>query len=277
MSLSVILATRKRPDLLPWTIDQTLRNVALPDTKLVIAVDDDDKETIGFVPHEPRVLWSIRPREDSLGEKYNRVLEIAPADVYLVMVDYAPHVTPGFDRKILEAAKLFPDGIGVIYNHWATARFPVMNAVTYQMANLMGGIYPAWYPYWFIDHQLDDIAKMIGRIAWADVEVNRDRRPGTQDKRDPAFWATFYDAMRGERHEIAERILSVMDEPKWRKALLRNAWYAIDEHSERVVNDEVRREAPHHRTVPPDERYVRIKARAKEELRRRYEQLAVAA
>src|ERR1700752_2031883 len=119
MKLSIILATRKRPDLLPWTIDQTLRNIVLPDTKLVIAVDDDDTETAGFVPHEPRVIWSVEPREDSLGTKYNRVLKVASAEVYLVMVDYAPHVTPGLDQKILRAAKLFPDGIGVVYNHWA--------------------------------------------------------------------------------------------------------------------------------------------------------------
>jgi hypothetical protein len=46
------------------------------------------------------------------------------------MVDYVAFVTPGFDERVLEAAEVFPDGIGVVYNHLANLSFPFMNAVT---------------------------------------------------------------------------------------------------------------------------------------------------
>jgi hypothetical protein len=96
------LATRRRPGILVRTIEQTLKNITHPDTKLVIAVDDDDDGTISVQDSitDPRVIWSIEPRPDSVGEKYNRVMKVAPADVYMVHVDYAPQMTHGFDEKV---------------------------------------------------------------------------------------------------------------------------------------------------------------------------------
>src|SRR5262245_65609119 len=122
----------------------------------------------------------LEPRAFSLGEKYNRILTLAPADVHLVMVDYAPHITEGFDEEILKAASIYSDGYAVIYNWWANLSFPGINAVTAKLAERMGGIYPTLYPYWWIDHHLDDIAQMIGRITFAEVAIDVSNRPGTK-------------------------------------------------------------------------------------------------
>lgn len=265
MKLSISLASRGRPDLLIPTIKTTLTNMALADTRMVVCLDTDDDRGVTNLPDDPRVIYSVKPQEDSLGEKYNRVLSIAPADVYLVMVDYAPHVTPGFDRKILRAAEIFPDDIGIIYNHLANLSFPGMNAVTAPLAELMGGIYPPWFPYWFVDHWLDDIGRMIGRITFVDVEIDTHRRPGTRYMREPALWATLYDALKGERREIAERIMSVMWGSSFQKDLLRGAWPLIEQRAERINIEP--RAAGYVMNEPADDRYRRIRRRATDKLR----------
>lgn len=279
MKLSIVLATRGRPPLLKNTIERTLANITEPETKFVISLDTDDKETLyypGF-PDDPRLVWSIKPREDALGDKANRVLLEAPADVYLYMVDYAPHITPGFDRKILDAAALFPDNIGVVYNYMVTSVFPAMNAVTHRLCELMGGFYPKWFPYWFVDHWLLDIHEMIGRpAAVAECMVDTLNRPGTRDFREPAFWGTVYDALKPERRAIAERIFAAPDfqEPEWRKKLLRNHWPLIEQRSDRI-NDSCRRMG-FAMGVPMDERYKRIRGAAAAMLRERLGEMEAA-
>ncbi len=263
MILSIILATRGRPHLLIPTIEQTVANMRNANTRLVVAVDDDDRATLDAFAARPwseRVILSRLPREDSLGEKYNNRIAANPADVYLVMVDYAPHITPGFDNAILDAARIFPDKIGVIYNHLANLSFPQINAVTHRLTELMGGIYPVNYPYWFVDQHLDEIGWMIDRIACADVWIDTSRRPGTMDAREPYWWGTFFDVLAPARREQAERIMSAPDfqMPEWHKKMLRSRWCLIEEKSD-MLNAALPRAVGE---VNHDERYMRIKAKA---------------
>ncbi len=269
-TLSIVLAARSRPELLVHTLARTLPIIHDPSTRILVALDDDDPETIQaaqkFAWSHRRVRLSIRPREDSLGEKFNRVLTEAPADVYLAMVDYAPHITPGFDRLILDAASLFPDKIGVVFNAQSveSSALSAINAVTHRLAELMGGFYPGLYPYWFVDHHLNDIAQMIGRIAYADVELDVSRRPGTMDLREPIWWATFCDHLMPQRQAVARKIIAEMDEPAWRKDMLLGAfphhayvsWF-INECMRTHPWDFIR-----HETNTADARYQRIKRRA---------------
>lgn len=270
MKLSIILATRGRPALLRQTVERTLLNIKCPDTRLIIAVDDDDMDSIvaasELSERSRRVITSVMPREDSLGEKYNNRMSVAPADVYLAMVDYAPHVTPGFDAKILDAASVYPDGIGVVYNHMANMSFPQINAVTHRLAELMGGMYPGHFPFWFVDHWLDDVAKMIDRIVFADVEIDTSARPGTMESREPFWWATFFDAMAAKRQEIALSIINAPDfaDADWRKDMLVSRFPLI-EYVSQAINDHVRAMPWAKDGADParhDERYKRIKAAA---------------
>ncbi len=273
MTLSILLTARSRPELLRWTVETTLQNIREHDTKLIIAVDaDDTPETIAAAEElELRsscIQASILPREDTLGAKVNRVLRVAPADVYLHMVDYRPHLTPGFDTKILEAASLFPDGIGVVYSHMANLSFPEINAVTAGLVQRMGYFYPPYFPYWFVDHWLDDIARLIGRIAVADVKTDGSRRPGTGDRRDTAWWATFYDAGVIHRRKMAHAIINSADfqEPEWRKKLLLSHHPLIEERS-KMINDSARTTRWQIPPEAPDDRYRRAKSAAQALLR----------
>jgi FkbM family methyltransferase len=264
MKLSIVLATRKRPGMLARTVEETLKHIKLKDSKLLIAVDDDDDGTISLqdVIKDKRVIWSIKPREDSLGEKFNRVIKEAPADVYMVMVDYAPCVTDNFDGLILDAAKVYPDGYAVILNHLANLSFSQLNAVTHKLVEKMGGIYPAIFPYWFVDHWLEDLAKQIARQVFVDVWMDCTRRPGTMDKLEPALWGNVFDWLYLDRRNLARKIINSPDfdeTPARKKALLRN--HELVEEWSRIINTSLQREAQGD-IDPNDERYARIRQRA---------------
>ena len=112
----------------------------MPTTTLLVNVDDDDQPSYdAAMKYFPNIAVSRKAREDTLGEKYNRALGIAPADIYVTMVDYAPILTKGFDHRIAEAAAIYPDRLVMVHGHWANLSFPSMQAVTRQLVEAMGG------------------------------------------------------------------------------------------------------------------------------------------
>jgi hypothetical protein len=263
MKLTISMVSRGHPQLLAKTVQQTLAHMTRPDTTLFVGLDHDDHagiaEVVTWNTH-PQLVLSIKEREDTIAGKWNRVLTDAPADAYYVMVNYAPAATKGFDEVIVEALSLFPDGIGCVCNDLANLSFPKGQAVTAKMAELMGGIYPEYFPYWFVDHWFDDIAKMTGRMVYADFRVDVSARPGTQEMREPGYWATVYDALRPLRHQQANAIIAALQEPFWRKQMLRRNFTLIDQRST-MINNTVRAAIPGN-VFTVDERYQRIKAKA---------------
>ena len=276
MTLTINLCTRGRPGLMLETVERTLPNISRDDTIFMVSADRDDQETVAALtnlPSDKRILPMVCDREDSLGEKFNRMLVYAPADVYLAMVDYCPHITPKFDQKIIDASHIFPDGIGVIYNHLANASFPTINAVTDKLVKKMGFFYPPYFPYWFVDHWLDDIARIINRIAFVDIQVDLKKRPGTQDLRDLRFWTVLFDALYLRRRKMAHDIINSPDflDPPWRKELsLRH--HPLIEARTRWINDGMRAQAAQieqggSQGIPDEPRYQRVKAKAMDLMR----------
>jgi len=264
MNLTVNLITRGRPDRLVKTLDGTLPLLEDPATTFVVSVDEDDQATLDVLYSFDRIVVDCRPREDALGSKWNRGLDY-PADVYFGLADYNPVLTQGFDRKILEAASLFPDGIGVVYSNMANFSFPTGQGVTHGLVEKLGWMYPPLFPYWFVDHWIDDIAKLIDRISFADVQVNFiDAKPPTQESRELGFWATFYDMMRLMRRAQARSIIDSDDfqEPEWRKEILRRH-YPLHEYRSQWINNHVR-DMPQGAHVSGGERYDRLRAQAVE-------------
>lgn len=280
MKLTMALASRGRPDLLLKTVKRTAENMVLPDTTLLVCLDEDDKcvaagingpfaEELRAV--DPRVKVSVKPREDSRGEKYDRALTEAPADIYMPTCDYSALITPGFDKIICEAADTFPDGIGVVNTQMANLSFPHYQAVTAKWVEVVGYIYSHVYPFWFIDHEIDDLQRMTGRGVFADVEcapepVNNGLHK-TIGLRDLEFWANLYDVARVERERIASVIIDRLVDQTWHKTVLKKNWPQVHERSWNI-NEGVRKNADHIEQTrggvesQADERYQRIKARA---------------
>lgn len=210
MKLVISLATRNRPAQVVNTISRSLKNIVLPNTVLMVQVDDDDRDTIHALARAPwnddRVQINVASREDTVAAKWNRALS-CPADVYLVVGDDDPYVTAGYDARILEAASLFDDGIGMVYGHMANLTFSCLVAPTAKLCELMGNvIQPEYFPYWFCDHWTDDLAKLIGRISYTDVRTDQSKVGKTQEMREPGWWATWFDAAylmrRRQAHDI---------------------------------------------------------------------------
>lgn len=275
VTLTINIATRGRPELLLKTCEAMLANMALPDTRLMISADADDKPTSDALRNWigmdfPRVFLSVSEREDTVAEKWNRAIEACPADVYVPAVDYRPITTPGFDKIILDAAALFPDNIGCVYLPMANASFPALQAVTAGLAAKLGYIYPPYFPFWFVDHWIDDIARLIDRISYADVASHDAwRPPATTGLRDVHFWATVYDAAQLVRRGQARAIVDSdeFQEPPWRKALLLRH-HPLIEYRSLWINQLVREQAAAIEQSrggaesEPDARYLRLKAKA---------------
>ncbi len=271
MSLTITLATRGRPDRLKATLAGTLPMLVRDDTRVIVAIDDDDDDTLEALPDLPidvRVIPDIRPREDALSEKWNRGYLYYPADLYGIMADYGRWITPALDQKLIDAARLFPDGIGVVYTQMANMSFPSSQAVTHKLAEKLGWMYPPGFPYWFADHWIADIATMIDRISDAEVQQSYEQKPTTQEYREPAFWATFYDCQRLVRRQQATDIIQSDDflEPQWRKQMLVNA-FPRHEFRSQWINDQVRRMAPVEASTGGD-RYTRLRIAAQQQMRR---------
>jgi hypothetical protein len=268
-TLAINLITRGRPDVLVRTINRTLPNISSPETIFMVSADEDDEATCDALrAFEDKVRVSIRPREDDIGSKYNRMLKYK-ADVYCNLSDYTAFVKPGFDRHILWAAEMFPDGIGMVVNPMRNASFTDIFALTKPLVDRLGFYFPTYFAFWFVDHWADDISKLIDRVILADcTDIEYDAQTGksvTQNLRDLHFWTTFFDAAHLMRRRAAHAIVDALDEPEWRKAMIKSRAPLIEFRS-KWINDVVRNNAQslEHwaNTKPPDERYLRVKARA---------------
>lgn len=271
MRLVISLATRGRPDRVIDTVTKSVANWTDQNTVLAILCDGDDEATQEAYHKSKslhdKVILDVRTREDTIAGKWNRALG-SPADVYLVAADDDPYVTPGYDTKILEAAKRFPDGIGMVYGHLANLSFSGAVAPTRKLCELMGNkIFPEYFPYWFVDHWTDDVARIIGRLSFANVRTDQSKPGVTQEMREPGWWATWYDAAYLMRRKQAHDIIKHPDFicPDWQKELLLTHHPLIEVRS-RMINQNVRAQnaqlSAWAGNLKPDERYNRVKQRA---------------
>ena len=269
--LVISLATRGRPQQLLDTIRRSVANWTHPETMMCVQIDPDDAATVAIIKdiraiHPCITVGSSTHRLDTIAAKWNAAHR-HKADLYLVAADDDPYITPGYDTKLLEAASRFPDGIGMVYGHMANASFSGVVAPTRGFVDRLGHIFPEYFPYWFVDHWTDDIARMIGRISFADVRTDQSKAGKTQELREPAWWATWFDAAYLIRREIADIIIFDRDfqEPQWRKDVLLAGRPLIESRS-RWINDNVRANARQLEgwsgNQAQDDRYKRIKAKA---------------
>lgn len=280
MKLAITLATRGRASQLIDTIKRSVKNWTDPNTCLYVMADEDDHPTIEAIQKNPIDLPGNRSgpplylvpmaRPDTIAEKWNAVTELCPdADAYLIAADDAPDITPGYDTAILNAASRFDDGIGVVYGHLANASFPSVMAPTRRFVEKMGYLFPPYFPYWFVDHWVDDIARLIDRVSFADVRTDQSRAGHTQEMREPAWWATWFDAAYLMRRRQAYQIISGEDfrETEQRKQML-YAHHPLIEFRSRWINDNVRQTSRQLEGVSAlsyaEPRYQRIRQKAVE-------------
>lgn len=233
MRLTYIIGTRGRPRQLLETVRQTVSGMTRSDTRVLICADADDAPTIAAIdrlPYDDRIVTSVREREDTRGQKYARALDEFPSDLYAVGHDAMPVLTPGWDQAFVNGASLFDDRLVVVCSKMANASFPAIQAVTKEWVDLVGYIYNPDYPFWFIDHELDDIARMTGRVVYVDVDCSiAPMRPSkTLRLRDLRFWIDYFDAAVYRRRALARKIINAMDATEPYKAMLRTWFHPVE-------------------------------------------------
>jgi hypothetical protein len=264
--LAISLASRGRPIQLVQTIQTSVKNWTNPNTCLVVMLDDDDEASIQAVEDAKfdgkNVKYDIRTREDTIAAKWNRILGV-DADVYSVAADDDPYITRGYDDSILQAATRFPDGVGMVYGHLANLSFTGSLSATRKWCEILGYLQPEHFPYWFCDHWTDDLARITGRMAFSDHRTDQSCAGATQEMREPAWWATFYDACYQVRRREAMKLLERCNHQTWEKDLrMLNA--PLHEQRSFGVNQHVRQMRTTSGLKLDDPRYMRVKAKAVE-------------
>ena len=271
MKINACIASREHPQWVKEIVTQTLAMAKLPDTKIVIALDDDDLTAPGLANEvsSDKVIVSIAAREDSLGAKYNRAATAYDADLYVLLADDGVIATPDWDVKIIEPASLFTDGIFCVnfgYPMYASG-IPAVFAASKKLVEMMGFFLNPYHPFWWHDTYLNEIAQFIGRRVEVNVQMSYPFNfEKTRGMRDVLHWATFFDTMRKKRMETAQRIIDSpenLDSPE-RKAWLKQTMPLLAE--EMLQNNALNRELAHIRCLedgqgydaPNDERYQRI-------------------
>lgn len=284
MKIAVCLATRGRQELLGRTVSRMLETSTLDDTKIIIGFDRDQADEVQIesdnLPPEiaRKVVISIEDREDSLGAKYNRLARQYAADLYVHATDDCTPDTPGWDRKLAEAAAAIPDGIGLLYfgsmGSVVESVLPAMQAMTSGLLNLLPEFCVPYFPTWFHDTWMDEIGCMIGRIVRVpDIAVvYPDKAEATRSRgiRDIQFWAQFFEATRPIRERSARVIIEseLFQDSQARKRALLKVIPQLRPHfsarNQAILDPERAKniESSVSFDAPADERYQRIKAAA---------------
>ncbi len=224
MSVCICIPSRGRPEELSKTVAAGSFKAEYPSTSFAIALDDDDpSEYTG---------GHRAPRENSLGAKYNRAASYAPADttLYVLGVDDCYPKDSGWDVALRDAAEKFKDGVGVVYFGPRSAdpfQLPEGIAVTKGWIDQVGVFCPTYFPYWWHDTWIDELARFTGRYVWANIDWHKHgatEAPGkhkTMRMREVSWWAKFFDATRQMRVDKAVEMLNRLDYPEWLRAQLK--------------------------------------------------------
>lgn len=232
MTINACIASRGHPRPLRETLMQTLGASTLSTTKAVVALDTDDPSAKGLEEKlsklSDKIIVSIADREDSLGAKYNRSAAAFKADMYVMLTDDEQISTPDWDKKLEECASWYPDGIYCIYfgSPPVASPMPAGFAVSHKLVEMMGFFMNPHHPYWWHDTTIDEITHFIGRAVHADVQMSYPYGYGkTRGLRDVSYWATFFDMLRPQRWNIAQKIINSPEnlDPLYRKIQLQQS------------------------------------------------------
>jgi hypothetical protein len=232
--ISIIFATRGRPELLVDVFNSLGRNTAKKDlTSVWIYVDDDDTATLQAIEKKIfpdagiPVHWHVAPRTGGLGECHQALYKASgrTSQVYVTTVDDAQFDTPGWDDVVRAKYDEYPDGVLLAFPHDPNtadqATYPILG---WGWLKALGHVYPGYFPYWFDDKWVDEIGRMVGRCAKLafDVRPIRGGKGRTKRMRNHAFWTRFFVLMLEERKESARKLIAAMfpgDDAKRAQAL----------------------------------------------------------
>jgi hypothetical protein len=274
MKLAVLIPTRARVD----SVKRTLSSFAAmtKDERAVevfVGVDLDDTATLELVEqdHQPgriRVHYRTMPRPDTLGAVTNNLwragLETG-CDLFMYGADDIEIATPDWEQVVFSAFAQVPDRLLLAYviDPTASMDIPTYGIVSRELTMHLGYVISEWFPFWWADVWLDEIALFMGRKMKLPVMLRmQDGKGRTHRLRDLAFWARFFEETRPERIEVAERLSGRPVNPALVSLLERRNAPNCDPERAAQIEAALRLE-----TRAPDEGYLRAKGAAEAHLR----------
>jgi|SRR5579859_7562763 len=182
-----------------------------------VYVDEDDDATRGFIAAHPtlpytfQVHWLVGERTNTQGEMTNRLWErsASNAGIYFPLPDDYVFTTPGWDRLVRDAFNRFPDRIVLVYPDEATASVEQVTLIilSAEWLNATQHFMTAYFPFWFDDTWVDQVAQMIQRKVKVGVHADPQGNKGkTIRMRNLRFWNEFFRNTLDERVDEAERL-----------------------------------------------------------------------
>jgi hypothetical protein len=285
--INVLCMTRGRPDNLVQAIESAAERVSDPDNVAMwIYVDDDDAATLALIEtgwHRSipfPIHWLVLPRPSTLPEGLNELWRRSSnAAFYMGFPDDYTIVTDNWDAIIRTTmAQESSDGMAIGYlcdplEPNANVTFMIETA---QWVNYAGQFLFPYFPFWFSDLWLQQIADMVDRRIYIDVGVlPMDGSKGkTQTMWDLYFWRRFFHILLVERVDTAQWLLDYIHPPNSpsREGALKLMKARIEEiegNQRRVPN--IKLNAVEAKISgekgPPSERYLAALQSAKEHLR----------
>ena len=190
---------------------------------LWIYADDDDRETQELIKSGWErsigipIYWHISSRPITHGRAFNELWQISSnAGLYMGFGDDYEVTTHDWDVAVREAFRNIPaDRIAVGY-----APDPVMPeggitvmVETAQWVNSVGHFIVPYFPYWYGDKWLQQIAEMINRKYSIPVGIYPlDGELGTTHRLwDLPFWTRFFHLLLAERIDTAKKLITHMN------------------------------------------------------------------
>lgn len=244
----------------------------LPDTQISVALDDDDPGAdivVSSTQFRDRVLCSIAPREDALGAKYNRAQQALAADLYVLWADDMTMPDRGWDARLVDAAGRLPDRCGIVLFGEIPGVLQPGLAMTQKFIDAQGFFNVPYFPFWWGETWPLEIATMAECHVHADVRVDllQPIKGASRGIREITFWAELFDRLRPARIEVARKLIAtrpLSEQPNLLSLLPEREAQWL--YSNSVLRDPVRAaELEQHYSfdAPADERYLRLKAKAK--------------
>ena len=253
--ISILMATRARPDMLAEELATLKTNTAQKDKLAVwLYVDDDDDITRRaidggkFANPGFRVHWQIGPRPPALGQAHQALWNASGrvSEVYMISCDDARFDTPGWDDIVRREFGRYSDGILLAFAHDPNAEQATYPFIGWGFLQTLGyeKVFPGIFAFWFDDKWVEQIAQMAGRCARIPMTINPigGGKGKTQRMRCVPFWTRFFQLLMPERKECAQKLVAAMhlpDEPARAAAMagLEKNWAQLVHDEEQAFSD----------------------------------------
>jgi hypothetical protein len=168
IDLSIVLPTRGRPQLARCALQYIARNARAPERlEVLLCVDEDDLRSRGIELAGLRVREIVLPPGIGMGEITNRGARMSRGRHIMLANDDLRIATDGWDRRVIQAAERYADGIALVYTNdrhqgGRLSTFPILPRAT---AVLLGQLACHRVNHFHIESHLFGIFRELRRLG----------------------------------------------------------------------------------------------------------------